>query len=183
VAPLPTDIVTEVEAWLTAIGTALLGGATAAIALFGWQQFRTSGFTYSVRVIAGRPPTSLLVTIANKGRLDGHISAVRILKRPSAWIRGKNALLRRSFAREVSVNAIPQFSGALVETIQRPIRLTELTADLRPGVTVTFRVEFREPLPQQSFKKTWLLVRFGDGRVVKKRPKARRLSIAQPMLT
>lgn len=181
--PPPTDIVTQVEAWLTAIGTALLGGATAAIALFGWQQFRTSGFTYSVRVIAGRPATSLLVTIANKGRLDGHISAVRVLQRPSAWIRIKNSLLRRSFAREISANAIPQFAGAFVETIQRPIPLTELSTDLRPGVTVTFCVEFQEPLPQQSFKATWLLVRFGDGRVVRKRPKARRLSIAQPMLT
>jgi hypothetical protein len=178
-APSP-DIVTEIEGWLTAVGTALLGGSTAVALMLGWLQFRKSGFTYSVRVITGRPPTTLLVTIANKGRLDGHVLAVRVLRRPRALTRIKNTILHQTFNPVVQSRAIPQSVGALVETIERPMDLRELTRDLKPGETVTFQVESLAPLPQEAFKAVWLLVRFGDGRIVKKRPKTLPLSITPP---
>jgi hypothetical protein len=173
----PPNIATDVEGWLTAVGTALLGGSTAAAILFTWRQFQRSGFTYSVRVIAGRPPTSLLVTIANKGRLDGHVSAVRVLKRPHVRTHIKNIIIRRSFSRAIPSRAMPHSAGAFAETIAEPTDLRELTKDLKPGATLTFRVDPQPSQPQETFKSTWLFVRFGDGRVVKKRPKILHLSI------
>lgn len=174
------DIVTEVESWLTAVGTALVGGAAVAALVLGWVQFQRGGFTYSVRVIAGRPPVSLLVTIANKGRLDGHVSAVRVLERPPARTRVMNVIRRRTFNRVIAARAVPQSVGALVETIERPMDLRELTKDLKPGATVTFRVELQTLQPQGTLNAIWLLVRFGDGRVVKRKPKIQPLAISPP---
>jgi len=178
--PKPTDIAADVEGWLTAIGTALAGAAAAVALALGWVQFQRGGFTYSVRVIAGRQATSLLVTIVNKGRLAGHVSAVRVLQRPSALIRLKNFVLRRAYNPTIAARAVPQSVGALAETIKEPMALAKFSKDLKPGGTVTFRVEFQTPLPEQTFKATWLLVRFGDGRVVKKRPKIQPLSVSPP---
>lgn len=78
------DIPSDVESWMTAVGTGLAGVAAIAALLAGWVQFTRSGFTFSVRVLADRTKTKLLVTIANKGRLPGHIAAVALRCRSRA---------------------------------------------------------------------------------------------------
>lgn len=167
------DIASNIEGWVTAVGTGLAGLAAAGALVAGWIQFQRSGFTFSVRVLADGTHTRLLVTIANKGRLPGYIAAVRV---ETPFPRSQRTKMKKVGAayRVVPATAAPHAAGSRADTLPDEVALRDLTRDIEPGGVFVFRIDLPQAIDLKTIR---VMVKFGDGRFVRKRPQESSLSL------
>lgn len=76
--------------------------------------------------------------------------------------------------RTVKAMAAPYGAGARVDTVPKEMDLKDLTHDIAPGGILIFRVDLQQPA---DVKRIRVLVRFGDGRRVRARPRSSDLSL------